>query len=1695
MIDHRSEVVNFFLKVSARRRLTQGMKAFWGTVLVVVHVSSGSISAVQFSANPSPEEFLKVRVFDEPLVPTGGSPGAAENAALASALVAFSQRATADDFSSLIAFLQNHPRSAWKPALLASLGLEYYKAAYYSRALDAWQEAWALGRNATDISGKFLGDRAACELAGLYSRLGRMTELEALLKLTEARTFVGGATERIIQAREALWMMQNKPGVSFRCGPLALQRILLSDQGLLTSAATNAMMEIFNSASTQQGFSLPQVAELSKQIGLNYQMAFREKAGDFVIPSVVHWKVGHYAALVRKVGDQYLLEDPTFGNRAWATRRALETETSGYFLVPPGDLPEGWRRVNAKEGAIIWGKGVTGSSDDDAYTKTDMQTGNCGGPGVEASVGGLPSAGNPFPFGGGSVQPADGAGMAVSSVHLMMANLQLKDTPVGYAPPVGPPVRFTVRYNHRDYLQQVFVAGTNAYVSILGPKWTHDWDGRIRDNPNNPLADVKYLVEGGGARTFTGFNTNTQTFAPQQHDQTQLRRIGSGLAATYEITFPDGSRRIFGLRRGLGVDVLLTQVLDSAGNAVTLSYDSFQRLVGITDAIGQVTTISYEDPDNVDLITRVTDPFGRFATFDYYTNAVGGWVFRGTCGTNLTVEPIFIPRLRQITDVLGLTSSVVYETKIVTNIAYDPIANVHCTNRYNYTGDTITFLGTPYGATTFMTGQGPPANFTMRFVETRYPDGSRDRVEYNQAENLGIPNAEPASAIPQGMATLNTFMYARNTFYWSRNAAANAYGDYRKARIYHWLHAENVTMTAGILESVKAPLERRIWYDYKGQNGPYVVGPIDKPWHIGRVLDDGTTQLHTFEHNSFGHVTNSVDPLGRRLSLIYDSSGIDLLEIRQTRAGNNELLFSATYNSQHRPLTTVDVAGQTNRYSYNARGQLLTRTNPKSETTTYVYDANGYLTAVDGPLPGTSDIVTATYDAFGRIQTLTMPSGYVAAFNYDSMDRLTRITHPDSTFSEFTYNRLDLVTLRDRAGRQTMLEYDSVRQITKETDPLGRITRFSWCDCGSLKSLIDPMGRVTEWHSDIQSRPISKRYSDGSRISYDYEETTSRVRQIIDEKQQITQFLYNQDNTIKSISYANAVVPTPAILYTYDTNYQRVISMADGVGTTLYSYYPITGSPALGAGQLAAIDGPLPNDTITHSYDELGRSLATAIDGVASGVTYDPVGRITAETNALGGFAYGYEGPSHRMTSLTFPNNQTEERGYLNNLQDRMLQRITHTVNATPISEFLYSHDVTAGRITAWSQQIGGQSPNLHTFGYDAVNQLLGVTNGGAPAETIAYTYDLAGNRPFEQVGGSTHFATYNPLNQVGARTGPGMPRTNEWDAEDRLVAVTVGNQRTEFTYDGYDRRVGIRQLVNGSEVSHRRFVWCENEICEERDATGAVVKRYFSEGVKVESGPVTGTFYYTRDHLGSIREVTDSNGNVRARYVYDPYGRRTKLTGDVDADFGFAGMFWSPEVNLSLTLYRAYDPELGRWLSRDPLAGAEISQGPNLYAYVANDPVNGVDPSGLGRWGLMHDYDYELFSKVMGKGEIVEVVDDFDLKPAPKRPGGEMMIRPKGEIMVRPKLEVEKWTPRVRRPYPAPPLRVRPHAPRIPRPAPAPRTPGVGGVFVDMGMTVLTMANCDVAEGISALMRVRRGELANKYENQMMKELQKDLW
>jgi len=130
--------------------------------------------------------------------------------------------------------------------------------------------------------------------------------------------------------------------------------------------------------------------------------------------------------------------------------------------------------------------------------------------------------------------------------------------------------------------------------------------------------------------------------------------------------------------------------------------------------------------------------------------------------------------------------------------------------------------------------------------------------------------------------------------------------------------------------------------------------------------------------------------------------------------------------------------------------------------------------------------------------------------------------------------------------------------------------------------------------------------------------------------------------------------------------------------------------------------------------------------------------------------------------------------------------------------------------------------------------------------------------------------------------------------------------------------------------------------VVEQRNGTSTTAaQRYLPQGV--QQG--TSKFFYTRDHLGSIREVVNNSGGVVARYDYDPYGRRTKLSGTFDSDFGFTGHYYHVPSGLHFAPFRAYSAEFGRWLTRDPILE---TGGINLYAYVIGNPVNRIDTLGF---------------------------------------------------------------------------------------------------------------------------------------------------
>ncbi len=1347
--------------------------------------------------------------------------------------------------------------------------------------------------------------------------------------------------------------MENRPENAFRCGPMALDRILLA-----TNQRHGVRKEIFEAHSTSQGMSLGQVEELAKTLGMKYQMAKRTPGAQVIIPSVVNWKVGHFAALTKEANGKFLSQDPTFTDDYWVTTKALDEESSGYYLVPEGDLPPGWQSVDADEAQNIWGKGSAGN-----FTPPTP----CPQPGCS-------SCGD----GGGDI------GMAAYSVDKNRIGLAISDTPLSYVPPKGLAVKFSLSYQHRE-IAPVSIPN----YSNLGNKWSFNWLSYLVVDPNNVGADATGYGPGGGTLTYRGYNFNGQSYYyPQLETQENLVKTGSD---SYEKRRRDGSKQIFSLSDGASVyprKIFMTQSIDPQGNSLTYTYDGTFRLVAVTDALGQVTTLSYELGSDPLKVTKVTDPFGRVAILQY--NASG--------------------QLWKITDTIGLVSQFSYGS-----------------------GDFINKLTTPYGDTNFVMQE----EYGHRVLEIEDPQGAKERFEYLSD---GPPNSSPtvpAATVPIGMLALNNYMNLRNTYYWDKKAMAEAPGDYTKSRITHWLHTDyDINTVSDVPAGTKQPLENWVWMDYAGSDG-IVTGTTNKPSHVGRVLDDGTTQLYQYEYNGFGNTTKMTDPAGRITAYAYDTNGVDLLEVRQQTGGINELLSSNTYNSQHLPLTTADVSGQTTTNVYNTAGQVRTITNPKNEARTYNYNSNGYLQSIVGAEP--TAITSFTYDGYGRLRTTTDSEGYIITTDYDAiggdpaktLNRFAKVTYPDGTYEQTTYDRLDPEWMRDRIGRWSRKFYDALRHVVAIQDPLDRFVLYDWCICGSLEGITDANGNATSWIRDIQSRVTDKVYPDSTSTHYVYENATSRLRTITDAQGQSTNYTYFVDNNLQQVSYTNAVHATPSVSYTYETNYNRLLTMNDGTGLTTNTFNPIASPAALGAGRLASVDGPGDNDTISYSYDELGRVLNRSINAGANvaSVQYDSLGRVQSATNPVGTSNYAYVNTTGRIDHVDLPNGQKTQYAYFDNLGDQRLSQIKNLdPSSAIISQFDYTYN-SIGNILSWTQANSGTiNPRRYDFGYDSVDQVRNAslidTVTSASVNQYAYDYDPAGNRTDTQVGSAITTSTRNNLNQLTSQTSGGKmhfrgtvnetatvtvggnsatvdaagnfdgtinvnvgmntvavvaidssgnTRTNnyevnvpsgtsttllydldgnltndgtksyEWDAVNRLIAINYSGttNRTEFTYDGLSRRVRVVEKTDSTITSTKNLLWVARDVAEERDASNNVVRRFYPQGEQISGA----SYYYTRDHLGSIRELTDSSAAIRGRYDYDPYGYRTKVSGDLDAEFGYTAHYFHQPSGLSLAIYRAYDAPSGRWLSRDPI---EEAGGLNLYEYVSNKAVRYSDPSGL---------------------------------------------------------------------------------------------------------------------------------------------------
>jgi len=309
------------------------------------------------------------------------------------------------------------------------------------------------------------------------------------------------------------------------------------------------------------------------------------------------------------------------------------------------------------------------------------------------------------------------------------------------------------------------------------------------------------------------------------------------------------------------------------------------------------------------------------------------------------------------------------------------------------------------------------------------------------------------------------------------------------------------------------------------------------------------------------------------------------------------------------------------------------------------------------------------------------------------------------------------------------------------------------------------------------------------------------------------------------------------------------------------------------------------------------------------------------------------------------------------------------TINGNDLTSWVLTRNKT-GRIIAKQEQVTGTT-STYEYTHDPMGRLLTVTQDGTLVEE--YHYGPKGTRTLEM----------NALRGIASRTMAYSDEdhlltagntTYQYDADGFLVTKTKGTEVVQYSYssrgellqvvfpdnktiDYIHNPLGrrIAKLVNG--VITEKYLWQgPTRLLAVYDGANNLLMRFEYADARMPVAMTKGgtTYYLTYDQVGSLRIVADSSGNVVKRIDYDSFGNIiTDINPSFVIPFGFAGGLHDRDTGLVRFGYRDYDPDIGRWTSKDPIkfGGGDV----DLYGYCLNNPVHWIDPWGL--WDYAGEY------------------------------------------------------------------------------------------------------------------------------------------
>jgi len=852
---------------------------------------------------------------------------------------------------------------------------------------------------------------------------------------------------------------------------------------------------------------------------------------------------------------------------------------------------------------------------------------------------------------------------------------------------------------------------------------------------------------------------------------------------------------------------------------------------------------------------------------------------------------------------------------------------------------------------------------------------------------------------------------------------------------YNFDNSDWITITSNLLNSTAkktAPITDGSHTLYFSESSSYQT---KFSWYLYVPVDNSPdTYTTTMQYDTYGNVTSITDAESNTVTFTYSSSYsyAYMTEVSVT-VGQDTITTKATYDSNRGWITSIQQpkgvagSGYDILYTYDVLGRLTKKEFPllsgqsqrsymeavyddTNRKTTIIdtlrhyivqeYDKLGRLTSTkwytgtygSGTLYATASY---TYRYDNLIATVTDPGSDVYSYTYDFLGRYTQITYPGSISVSYSYDDTNnKVTFTNARGYDRISWYDWLNRLTKmeeeyATDTFA-VTTYQYNEFGQLTSFTDAENHATSFTYASLFGLTKKTYPDS-----EYEEQTydnvGNVASFTDCNGNDVTYTYDAMNRLTQIEYEDQ----STVDFTYDLNSNR-IKMED--------------------------DAPDTNDYVEYTYDHWNR--------VTSGTRH-----ISQSTYAV---SYEYDVAS-RLTKLTYPDNMqilyfyddlnriTEIKRYVDGSNDEILLDNTQYDTESFLTQFDYGNDLQATfsydsrdrlstidvkdgptsyldldytydngsnitqLVNGWRDTSSTWHSDTESYSYDGLDRL---TSASCTSWSHTYSYDKVGNRTAK---GSVTY-TLNSVNEItalsdgtsftynsnGNRTQK-TKGTDTWDYTydyaNRLTemeenSTTIG----EYVYDGDGRRL---QVTENSVTT--TYISGGFDVLYEENSTGTACYIYGPKGKLAKRTTInqeSNTYFCHTDHLGSIRSVTDSSKNIVAAATYHPFG-------EPDTEEGSEDYLYNGKERDTTGLYyygaRYYDPDTGRFITRDIIAGnAWNPQTMNRYSYCLNNPLTYIDPDGK---ECINTNPYEellktrkvlRFSQAPQKIEYVEITPDY---------------------------------------------------------------------------------------------------------------------